>query len=829
MANFISNVNDMKIGLENLKALVEESTKASWNWTEEDTRFQFIDDFLVYCLGWNKENIETEKYHNGDYTDYELGHPKCCIVEAKKDSIQFDFPSNGREKYICSIQSIIKTSSAAKDAVNQVFDYCSKRGVEFAVIINSYQIIAFLASRRDGIPPLDGDAFIIRNKDDLLTNFQLVWQYLSIYGIKDRNLYDFFIASERKFLPSKLSQYILNYRDIRYKNDNQKSLEILSELLLQDLITSPEIEEEFFQECYCQSGALSQDALISKDILSKRYAHLFPQDSDTNIECLMQKNKKQGLLSDKIYAEALSKRPIVVIGDVGVGKTSFLKSLKYLNAKEEFEKSLYLYIDLGDSGTLSNDLKSFILLDIEKQLLDNHKIDIYSSNFVKGIYHSEIKRFENGIYKDLLQQNPKLYNEKLISYLDKLTSDKSSHLCKAIEHIAKAHKKQIIITIDNADQRTTDIQDEAFVIAQELASGWKAMTFIALRPETFYQSKMRGRSLSGYTQRVFTILPPRIETVVAKRLEFALKIAQGNTKIHPLENISLDLSDIVVFIKSLLFSIKNNKEIREILSNITGGNVRLVMDFIAKFISNTNVDSDKIISFSKEDDYLIPLHEFSKAAILGDYSYFNEDTSLAMNLFEISSPDIKEHFLSSLIVAYLESKYSTKDTDSFVKFIDIITEMQKYGYTIPQIEYSIRRLTNKKLIESVGRVEFERKTGVLCGDIPEGFRVTSIGVYHLYKWIGEFSYLDAVSIDTPILDTITRDEIFPLIQSFKIEDRYRKSILFRDYLTDIWNKVNIGVAYFNWNEAIKDGCSGFEKVEKAIEKEAKNQNKNEIS
>jgi len=818
--DFAGNVKDMQIGMVNLRTLLDRFDCIQWNWTEQDTRFQFIDDFLVYCLGWDKDLVKTEHYENGDYTDYELGHPRCCIVEAKKESIQFNFPSQGREKYICSIEALMKLDENAKCAISQVSEYCFKRGVELAIIINSFQIIAFLASRRDGIPPLEGNAFVIRNKEEFEENFHLIWQFLSFYGVRDKNLYNFFVAGGKNYLPDKLSVSINNYRDIRYKNENQKSLENLSELLLQDIITTSDIEADFFQECYCQSGALSKDALISKDILAQRYAHLFPTDEEVNIEPLITKNskKKQHDLTDKIFTEALAKRPIVIIGDVGVGKTSFLKSLQYINAKEEFAKSIYLYINLGDSGTLTENLKSFVLQEIADQLLNNYEIDIEARNFILGIYDDEIKRFKNGLYRDLQQNDAKLFQEKLFSHLEELVKDKAKHLRKAISHIANARKKQVIIIIDNADQRNTTVQDEAFIIAQEFASGWNAITFIALRPETFYQSKMRGRSLSGYTQRIFTISPPRIDLVVKKRLEFALKIAQGRTKIKALNSVSLDLNDIVVFIKALSYSIENNNDIREILSNITGGNVRLVIDFIAKFIGNSNINSDKIISFSREENYLIPLHEFSKAAILGDYSYFNEDTSLAMNLFEISSPDVKEHFLSAMIIAYLDSKYAIKDTDNFVSYASIVEEMQRYGFSITQTDFAIRRLTNKKLIESFGRVEFERKTGILYGDIPDGFRITSIGAYHLHKWISEFSYLDAVSIDTPILDTIAREEMYPLRDSFKIEDRYKKAVLFKDYLISSWNKSNINSNYFNWNDSCKSGEEGFEKVKKFIEK-----------
>ena len=54
--------------------------------------------------------------------------------------------------------------------------------------------------------------------------------------------------------------------------------------------------------------------------------------------------------------------------------------------------------------------------------------------------------------------------------------------------------------------------------------------------------------------------------------------------------------------------------------------------------------------------------------------------------------------------------------------------------------------------------------------------------------------------------------------SFKIEDRYNRVVLFRDYLSDIWNKINVNSNYFNWNDSVKIGTVGFGKVECAINK-----------
>ncbi len=97
-------------------------------------------------------------------------------------------------------------------------------------------------------------------------------------------------------------------------------------------------------------------------------------------------------------AEALSKRPIVLIGDVGVGKTSFVKNLIYSSAFKEFNEAIYIYIDLGAKATLATNLQQFILNEIEEQLLCKYNTDTSELKFVRGVYSRDIQRFASGIW-----------------------------------------------------------------------------------------------------------------------------------------------------------------------------------------------------------------------------------------------------------------------------------------------------------------------------------------------------------------------------------------------------------------------------------------------
>ena len=161
------------------------------------------------------------------------------------------------------------------------------------------------------------------------------------------------------------------------------------------------------------------------------------------------------------------------------------------------------------------------------------------------------------------------------------------------------------------------------------------------------------------------------------------------------------------FIKALQKSLSKNVHLNEFLVNITGGNIRAAIGLITGIIGNPNVEAEKIIRMSANGNYIIPLHEFAKSALLGDYAHYHPDTSIAMNIFDVASPDKKEHFLVPILIGYLSQFGEHLNNDGFCLSEKIFEELQSYGFTVSQIGAALRRTANKKLIETSQRVTFE--------------------------------------------------------------------------------------------------------------------------
>ena len=343
-----------------LKKFVQEhNVEFHTNQNEAQTRFFIIDYLLFECLGWDKNFIAVEKNEENKFTDYELGKPRLAILEAKREGKTFEIPAYDNKSLTCDIKSLIKMCSATEDTIDQAISYCNQRGVPIGIISNGHQYIIFIASRQDGISIKDGKAVVFRSLEHLVDNFKDAWQIMSFHGIKEKNIYKY-LKPDFESIPSKLSSKLRHYPIVRYGSELQSTLRQLAEIFFQDIVENEQVEERFFKECYCESGALSKYSLLSKNILEARYASLFSQ-SETAPFITPVREKKNNNISPDILSEALSRRPIVLLGDVGVGKTSFVKNLIHNGAYEEFKRAFYIYIDLGSSGALTNNLKDFIM------------------------------------------------------------------------------------------------------------------------------------------------------------------------------------------------------------------------------------------------------------------------------------------------------------------------------------------------------------------------------------------------------------------------------------------------------------------------------------
>lgn len=805
-------MNSYEDGRKAIEDLAEEFKSIDiLKFNEADTRFRFIDSILTKVLNWDIKDINVEDSYEGKYADYKLTlFRPVGVWEAKRSGVYFELPV-GVNKLILPIKTISKDNASIKEAIVQVSGYCHERGIPMGVVTNGWQFIAFLANRSDSIPPLEGNALVVPSLESFINNYKEIWNSLSKQGFQENYLSHKLLGNDEQLLPPKLSSSTTGYPGIKNRNPFQIDLEILSDLVLEDVIQEKSIEKQFLKDCYCKSGTISQYSVLSKHILNTRYEYLF--EKNDRKATLEQIATKKGISQDllELFASSLSKRPILLIGDVGVGKSTFIDNLLLVEAPTVFAKAITFKINLGSKAIISLDVRESIIKIIKEQLLDQYGIDIDSDDFVRHAYYLELENFKKSYsVKRLYDVDKAKAIEKEIDFLTELLEDKVKHIKKSLEFISKNQKKQLIVFIDNCDQRNDIDQEIAFLIAQEFASEWPVIAFICLRPETFHKTKKKEGALSGYHPKAFTIPPPRIDEVIRKRLTFAQKITGGEIALSKLPN-KTSFSKLHILIECLKESLATNNSLHTFFENVSNGNIRKAIELIKKFFGSGHVDMEKILTIKeKRGSYTIPVHEVLRSVIFGDNIFYDPSSSEITNLFEVRTPDPKDHFTIPIILSLLQDYSINNRNHGFIPITQLYKYMQNLGYIPTTIDSALNSMYSRDFFETNEKGNtLNTEKGILM------IRATAAGLYHLNYLITSFTYIDAIIVDVPIFDEETRAN---LTHSFDIDKRLERVYVFAKYLDTIWNKHNLKGAHFNWPQKFEELKIDVEKIRIRLKK-----------
>ncbi|MBM7025889.1 hypothetical protein [Clavibacter zhangzhiyongii] len=467
-------------GLARLKELAQE---LKGNRNEDTTRFQLIDVLLTECLGHPRNSVSTEEHAHPGYADYIVSAPgRLLVIEAKKESDTFTLPAGLSGRPTVSMATLRSDARAAK-VINQVIPYAQRLGIPLAAIANGHQLAVFLGSRTDGKEVMAGEALVFVSLDDMVDQFRRLWDLLSRDALIERRAVQVLLmGTAHPQPPIKLAATISTYPGFRPRTEQDTDLKILSTIFIQDIEGNAEVSDEFLRECYYNSGTLSQYAFISKEILKSRYNSL-PAALGLDAEPIRGKKGLSPAFRSDLIAAAVTSKPIVLLGDVGVGKTMFIRHLLRVEASDELKDSFVFYVDFASEPALQSDLQEHIVQSILTQFETEYSYDLYENKFVRAVYNAELNKFKKGIHGPTRLSNPDKYADLEIAELVRLTSDPGRHVERALKHLQASASRQSVLVLDNIDQRSREFQDQVFVIAQALSASLRATVFVSLRPD----------------------------------------------------------------------------------------------------------------------------------------------------------------------------------------------------------------------------------------------------------------------------------------------------------------------------------------------------------
>lgn len=723
---------------------------------EAKTRMRFIDQILFKVLRWDDNDVWPEEYvKNVGFLDYEFGRPQCSLIlEAKREEKTFILPDREYPSEPVPFGLIANECKEAAAALTQAQGYANQRGARYSAISNGHQwllAMTFVPNQ----PVEDRLVFVFESLDAIKSNkFRQFFECFSPIGIRANLPSRMLLDTRRAPAPAKLSTKINGYPVPADRN-------VLSQVIggvlqfIWDAVDGDQDNELFLRNCYIPSEP-------SEDML--RTAHTLLSQRASTDERLAAAQVKPATKKSVLEHQERSDReqPVVILGRIGHGKSTFLKYLRHVEAKDILSKK-YLQIDLNFLRTPATaaEVPNFIMTQVQEQL-KGYKIAIADDSFVRRVLKKELKEFHKSPRGVLLQDKPDELAQAEVTFLESFTNEPERYMAHVMKFIRRSHHKSVVVFFDNLDRRGDDIQEQAFLRAAAMANDWGVLVFVCLRPGTMQRSSASG-VLDTMAPRTLVIPQPDIGIVLRKRFQYASKYAARTLPTEAYihgefdEETEKQLPEASQFFFMCDQSVHRNSALAKQYEAVSNGNIRKVMDYVKKVVTSQHLDTHKIIKIlNDEGEYTLAAHETLRAMIYGPFVHFDPNTSLFTNLFDISHADPSEHFSRVLVLDYCQRHANSVARYGFIAVTTLQNYMASVGYSANHVTDTLSLLLKRDCLEGQDEYRDREKESPVLG---EEVRITSLGSFHITTLVRTFQYMDAVTVDTPIIDDKIRGAI----------------------------------------------------------------------
>lgn len=737
---------------------------------EAKTRLAAINTMLLDVLGWDLKHIDAEKHVRAEgFADYVLRNDDVSVgvIEAKKDGDSFCLQGIKYPDGPVGFGLLAKESKHARDAMIQAAGYASSLGAKYIAITNGHQYVITLAFV-SGVPIENRSVIVFESLDAIEKRFRLFFDCFSPEGVRGNKLATKLLESRRAPAPTKLSASISDYP--RPANRNVLVNEIGWVLsTVWDKANENDADDDFLKHCYVTPEATKGTLAQAKEIIQQR-SNL--DNSLVSSEVIPQ----SGVL--EVVASPHPEKPIIVLGRVGHGKSTFLSYLRLIEAKPQLSGYIQIEVNFIDRPTSSHEVQRYVFNAFDRQMLDRYSIDVHEAAFARASLDSELRRFRRTVKGSRHPEGSADQQRVEDDFVDEYQKDTYKYLVAVVRHLRRSHRKSLAIFFDNLDRRDDAFQEQAFLEASAIARDWEALIFVCLRPGTFYRSAATG-GLDVIAPRTITIDPPRPEIVLKKRFEYAREVASGDssrTSGLPTTSfgkvISAELPTAATFFECCRNSFAHNRDLTSVFAAAANGDMRSLLRYVRDFLTSLHLDTGKIIEKLGTGGYRLASHEAVRALLFRDYWHYDPGKSVFPNVFDIEHADGMEHFIRPLALHFLERQPDTSLNHGFIPTQKVEKYLCQLGFSQDTAETAITWLLKKKCLED----KFGENIFVSAED---QVRITSLGKFIVGDLMTKFTYYDAVVVDTPITDPNVR---LGIRDDLAIDARVTRTKSFKAYL-----------------------------------------------
>lgn len=474
-----------------------------------------------------------------------------------------------------------------------------------------------------------------------------------------------------------------------------------------------------------------------------------PLSTDNPIE-LVQKISQR--IEDRNEAYSL----ILVIGNVGSGKTTFVRYFKTMFLEKQHselaKKCDWVFINMNFAPLTNDEIYDWLKTNIIDQIKNNHQdIDFTSLDIIKKIFKKQVYNFANGIGQ-LLIDDDKSYQKELYNLLKENLGNSSIYLESLLKFLKERNGLLPIIVLDNCDNRNKDEQLLMFQVAQWLRTTFKCIVILPMRDSTYDSYRDEPPLDTVVKDLVFRIDPPDLFRVIQARLDYIIRITNLVESTYILKNgmnVSINKSELIEYFKCIMVAIRSNRMISDIFYRLSDRNTRSGIQLFEDFCKSGHISEEDILKIrAVGNDYEIAGYKFMNAILRKNRKYYNGEESNVVNLFHANyNDDFPDPFVKIDILRWLKdrlTKEGPSKTKGMFPVYELIRDMQVIGHNANVVYRELNYLVKRGLIMSESLMDNV--------DNDELVKISLPGIMHL-NMLSNIVYLAACAEDVIFKNT----------------------------------------------------------------------------
>jgi energy-coupling factor transporter ATP-binding protein EcfA2 len=453
----------------------------------------------------------------------------------------------------------------------------------------------------------------------------------------------------------------------------------------------------------------------------------------------------------------LEHRVILLIGEKGAGKTTFLYHLQAVALPDEVrKKTTWVHININDAPVTKSEIYDWVRREIINGIrIAYPTIDFDDFDVIQKIYSVEVNRFYKGI-GSLLPPGSSEQNHELYKVLLKCQDDLHTSAVCHTRHFGNERGQTIVVVFDNADKGPRDEQLLMFEVAQWLQQEFRVLVVLPIREETYDNYRDVPPLDTALKDLVFRIEPPVFQQALIKRIQIALdEIANKSerNRTYELSNgfkIKYNETERSYYLASLVGSIfEYDSYARRLILGLAGNNLRRVFEIFVEFCTSGHIGESEILRMRQsKGEYVLPLDVVMTVLLRANRRYYQSDASVIKNICDLEEKDERPTYFSRiLILSYLHSNFTEPGPNGvkgYRSLEQILDALSPYGLRFSVIKREIFYLTKANCIIAESLREYDL-------DESDLFKIGPVGFVHL-ELLGVAEYWAAIAEDTNFAD-----------------------------------------------------------------------------